>query len=319
MSVNYLSYSGYKSYEQCPYAYWHKYIVKTKPKVPENGVNALYGTTIGTVFESFYRDSIWKSTNIEEILLGLAEPHLDKAIKDAKRKGRDIYWMDEKANYHSKEEIMVDLRATIPIGIQTIRENRLVGPRMDAEFKLDRTFDGYILGGRADFIIMRVKPFSDLVILDGKGSKHRGNYVDGHFNSGKIEGIQLKLYGMLFKEATGVMPGGLGYIFWRFSGDQAIEWVDFSEKDFSNLKGEFISVVKRIDQSSRRLSCISDKPQAHSDLRQELFPAQPGSGCMFCEYVTFCEEGQKQQHKSRPRPRLNLPEGVTELTLGSDD
>jgi|WetSurMetagenome_2_1015567.scaffolds.fasta_scaffold363069_1 hypothetical protein len=319
MSLNYISYSGYKEDEKCPYAYWLKYIVRTR--AVENCINALYGTTIGTVFESFYKQQIWRDKDIVARLLELAPKHLDQAIKEARDKGRDVDWSDETANYHSKEEILVDLKETIPMGVQTIRENRFVGPRMDAEFKLDFKFGKYTIGGRSDFIIQRVKPLNDLVILDGKGSKHRELYVDGHklAKGQKVEGTQLKWYAMLYKEHTGVIPDGLGYIFWRFGGDRAIEWVEFSEPDLVRLKNEVLSAVKRLDTSTDKLDAAGRGSQAYNDLRQELFPAQPSFGCNLCAYVTICEEGKKQKQKSRPRPRLNLPEGVTELALGIDD
>jgi hypothetical protein len=159
------------------------------------------------------------------------------------------------------------------------------------------------------------------VILDGKGSKHRETYVDGHklAPGQKVEGVQLKWYGLLYRAHTGRIPEGLGYIFWRFEGEKAIEWVDFSESDLDRLKAEVLSVITRIDVATSRLSSLGRESQAYSDLRQELFPAQPSFGCNLCAFATICEDGKKQTKKSRPRPRLNLPEGVTELTLGIDD
>jgi hypothetical protein len=321
MSVNYISYSGYKEYEKCPYAYWFKYVVKYKLKVQENSVNSLYGTTIGTVFEAFYKQKIWKDKDLPRRLLEIAPAHLDVAIKEAMDKGRDVDWFDEKANYHSKAEIIADLEATIPIGVQTIRDNRFVGPRMDTEFKLDFRFGKYIIGGRADFIIQRVKPFNDLVILDGKGSKHREIYVDGHrlAKGQKIEGTQLKWYALLYKAKFSTVPEGIGYIFWRFEGERAIEWVEFSEQDLYQLRVEVLSILTRIDVATDRLDKAGKGTQAYSDLRQELFPSQPSYGCNLCAFASVCEDGKKQVQKSRPRPRLNLPEGVTELALGIDD
>lgn len=321
MSTNYISYSGYKEYEKCPYAYWFKYVVKYVLKIPENCINSLYGTTIGTVFEAFYKQQIWRDKDIPTRLLALAPQHLDVAIKEALDKGRQLDWLDETANYHSKKEILVDLEATIPVGVQTIRENRFVGPRMDTEFKLDFKFGKYIIGGRADFVIQRVKPFGDLVILDGKGSKHRELYVDGHklAKGQKVEGTQLKWYGLLYEAHTSTIPDGLGYIFWRFEGERAIEWVEFSRSDLSTLKQEVLTTITRIDVATSKLDEAGRGSQAYEDLRQELFPAQPSFGCNLCAFATVCEEGKKQKQKSRPRPRLNLPEGVTELALGIDD
>jgi len=320
MSTNYISYSGYKEFEKCPYAYWYKYVIRYALKIPENCINSLYGSTIGTVFEAFYKQQIWRDKDIPGRLLTLAPLHLDSAIKEALAKGRQLDWADETANYHSKQEILADLGTTIPIGVQTIRENRFVGPRMDAEFKLDYKFGKYIIGGRADFIIQRVKPLGDLVIIDGKGSKHRELYVDGHklAKGQKVEGTQLKWYG-LYEAHTGTVPDALGYLFWRFEGERAIEWVDFKRSDFDTLKHEVLSTLTRIDQATSKLEAAGRGSQAYDDLRQEYFPAQPSFGCNLCAFATVCEDGKKQKQKSRPRPRQTLPEGVTELALGIDD
>ncbi len=321
MSTNYISYSGFSSMSKCPYAYWHKYVAKTTPPDPENGINALYGSAIGTIFESFYKDRLWRDTNCVVRLQSLAEPHLDAAIKDTMKKGMVVDWPDERANYHSKDEILKDLRETIPLGLQTIRQNRLVGPRMEPELKLDHRFESYIMGGRSDFVIQRVPPYNDLVILDGKGSKHRDKYLDGQpLKKGeKVEGVQLKWYAVLYRAKRQVVPDQLGYIFWRFSDEQAIEWVPFSNKDLDILQSEVLSVIARIDKSVKKLDEINDSPQAHDELRQELFPAQPSHGCTLCAFIAICEDGKKEIQKYRRRARLNLPEGVTELTLGSDD
>jgi hypothetical protein len=321
MSTNYISYSGFSTNNKCPYAYWNKYVAHTTVSELENGINALYGSTIGMVFESFYRDMLWRDASPVVKLQDLALPYLDAAIVDTKKKGRTIDWGDDKANYHSKSEVLKDVLETIPIGLDTIRRNRLVGPRMEAELKLDTKFGGYIMGGRSDFVIQRVAPFNDLVILDGKGSKHREKYVDGSpiKKGAKVEGVQLKWYAVLYRAKRNVVPDKLGYIFWRFSGDEAMEWITFSERDLDDLKAEVLSVIARIDKSARKLEDASDTPQAHDELRQELFPAQPSHNCTLCSFVTICEEGQKEIQKYRRRARLNLPAGVTELTLGSDD
>lgn len=319
--LNYISYSGFSSNSKCPYSFWMKYVAKTTTPVPENSVNSLYGTTIGTIFEAFYRDRIWKDPSYQLRLRDLAEPYLDAAIKDTVKKGRIIDWNDEQANYHSKVDIIKDVHETIPLGLQAIRQNRLVGPRMDAELKLDFKFGHYIMGGRADFVIQRVPPFDDLVIIDGKGSKHREKYVDGTPTKKgvEVEGVQLKWYALLYRARWGVTPDKLGYLFWRFSGEEAMEWVTFTERDLDDLKSEVLSVLTRLDKSVRKLELVSSTPQAHDELRQELFPAQPSFSCKFCAFNEVCEEGQKQVQKTQRRGRLTLPEGVTELTLGSDD
>jgi hypothetical protein len=320
--INYVSYSGYKLYIQCPFAYWNRYVNNTTLADAENGLGTLYGSTIGLIFEAFYRDRIWKRVDYLEALQGLVEPYLKKAIKDQEKQGRIIDWSDEEATktYKNQGELVADIRDSIPRGVQTIRQNKLMGPFMEAEMKLDCRFGGYTIGGRADFVVQRTQPHGDLVILDGKGSKHRAKYVDGHAlkEGAAIEGVQLKWYAFLYRERKKRTPDALGYIFWKFGGEQAMEWVPFKAMDLDDLKDEVLATLTRIDTSVSRLYSLSGKPQACEDLRQELFPAQPGDGCRLCSYVSVCEEGQKKT-KSFKRARLELPEGVNELTLGLYD
>ncbi len=319
----YISYSGYKSNEQCPLSYWHRYVNKTVLTAPDNGVNALYGIIIGTVFEIFYRDRIWKHVNYVDKLQDLVESVYLESTKP--QKGRIIDWGDERSNYASKEALLVDVRDSIPRGIDTIRRNRLVGRYAEAEVKLDTKFGEHLIGGRADFLIQRVAPDGDLVLLDGKGSKHRDKYVDGHAKkAGKqVEGVQLKWYAFLHRAKLNRAPDQLGYIFWRFDGDAAMEWIPFTKFDLDQLQHEVLSTVDRVSGSIQRLAKVSGKAQEHSELLQELFPAQPGWHCSLCSYLPVCEEGSKkvasiQNQQRKPRPTLPRS-GVLEDGLSLDE
>lgn len=317
--MTYLSYSGYKSYSQCPFEYWHKYVNKTRLDTPENGVNTLYGSTVGLVFEAFYRDKIWKYSNCVEQLEGLVEPYMNKAIQDQMKQGRVLDWSDEKANYKKPQDVAKDAKAAIPAGVETIRENKFVGPFMEAEMKLDRKIGPHVIGGRSDFVIRRTRPLGDLIILDGKGSKHRGKYIDSKpkKEGEPLEGVQLKWYSMLYRENFGVIPDGLGYLFWRYSGKEAVEWVPFKESDLTYLKEEVLSVIDRIDRTSKTMA-LAMSPQAKDELRQELFPAQAGRHCILCAFAVVCEEGKKVMARQK-RAKSSIPSGVTELSLGSED
>lgn len=316
----YISYSGFKTFEQCPFMYWHKYVNKTVPPEPDNGVNALFGTIVGTIFESFYRDRIWRHPDFLERLQGLVEPHYDNAIKS--QRGRVYDWNDEKANYHSKEELLVDVREALPRGVRIIKEHRLLGAQADPEVKLDTKFGNHIIGGRADFVIRRIEPHKDLVILDGKGSKHREKYVDGQPKKAgqEVEGTQLKWYGLLYRAKFSSIPDKIGYVFWRFEGDEAIEWVPFVPSDLDRLQHEVLTTMGRVETSIANLEKVSGQKKTYDELRQELFPAQPGGHCRFCSFVTLCEEGKAKMATGRKRPRATLPAaGVVEPGLCLDD
>jgi hypothetical protein len=316
----YLSYSGFKTYCQCPLCYWHKYVNKTKIP-PENGVNALYGSVVGIVFEDFYRDKLWRRPDYLDYMQTRVEPCFDKAIRD-QRGGRVYDWADEKSNYHSRGEVVAAVRETIPRGVGIIRDNRLLGTHAVAEMKLDHRFGEHLVGGRSDFVIRRIAPHEDLVILDGKGSKWREKYVDGHeLKPGqKIEGIQLKWYGLLHRAQTGIIPDKLGYLFWMFDGAKGIEWITFSNKDLDVLQSEILTTMDRVSGSIAELEKVSGLAKGYDELRQERFPAQAGDHCRLCSYVDLCEDGTKKVASLRRRSRVTLPgPGVVEPGLSLDD
>jgi len=315
----YLSYSGFKMYGECPFAYWNRYVNKTLVSA-ENGVNALYGSTVGLVFEAFYRDRLWRRVDYLDYLLSLVEPSLDMAMKD--QKGRVYDWHDEKSNYHSREEVISAAKEAVPRGVKTIRQNRLLGTHAVAEMKLDHRFAEHMIGGRADFVIKRIAPHEDLVILDGKGSKWREKYVDGkELKPGqKIQGTQLKWYAMLHRAKLNVIPDKIGYVFWMFEDERAIEWVQFTNADLNALQNEILATMNRIGSSVSELEKVSGLIQSHDELRQERFPAQAGDHCRLCAYVERCEDGAKKVASFRRKSRVALPKpGVVEPGLCLDD
>lgn len=333
--MTYLSYSGYKTYETCPLQYWHKYVNKTRTVTPENGINTLYGSTIGQVFEAFYRDKLWKSPDVVKALKDVAKPTLDSAMKDVLRQGRILDWGDEKANYKTSKSILADVLKSIPDGVRAIQKHRFMGPFMEAEMKLDFKFGRHMMGGRADFVVRRASPDKDLVIIDGKGSKHGAKYIDGKpkKKGESLDGIQLKWYSVLYREHYGVLPDALAYLYWRYQDgdslaanppkegeivlDSGISWVEFDEKDISDLKVEVLSTLDRIETTSRKVENASGI-RLKEELREELFPAKAAFHCNLCAFAEVCEAGKKVVARTK-RAKTSIPSGVDELTLGVSD
>lgn len=326
----YISYSGYKTEEGCPYTYWHQYINKTPPPKPDNGINALFGIIIGGIFEVFYRDRIWQHKNYVDRLFSLIEPQFVAATTQQRRPV--MYdWSDPKANYQSKADLFKDVAEAIPVGLTLIKENRLLGLKAEPEMKLDAKFgtkNEHLIGGRADFVIERVSPENDLIILDGKGSKHREKYVDGGAPKRKgapIEGTQLKWYALLYRKHFGRLPDKLGYVFWRFPHPTGMEWIEFTKSSVDALEHQVVSTLDRLAKNVRRLELVSGQKKTYDELRQELFPAQPSGGCRFCSYSASCPEGKayiaQAESEDRRRTKTKLPlSGVDEegLTLDAD-
>lgn len=275
----YLSYSGHKAYKDCPRMYWHRYIGKTKLPAPDNKVNSLYGSTVGTIFEYFYNDGLWRKPGIQAILEDLIEPTLTRIIDQECRSGT-VDWSDPKANYKSREALVREVRKTMPRAIEIIRHHRLLGKRAEAEVKLDSSIEGHVVGGRADFIIERIPPHGDLVIIDGKGSRHRDKYVDPH---------QLWWYSMLYRHQFGRVPDKVGFLFWRQEPENSLDWVDFSERSLDDLLSGVLSSIRTIEEGKAQLA-KTPEPEVRAAL-QVLFPPQIGSKCNLCSYLPVCEDG----------------------------
>ena len=278
----YLSYSGHKTYSSCPRMYWHQYVGKTKLATPENKVNSLYGTVVGTLFESFYRDRLWRETGIEQKLVELAPQHLTAAILRETRTGA-VRWKpdDKKANYASEQKLLDDVLTAIPRGLRIIRHHRLLGPtQSEAEVKLDHSVNQHTIGGRADFLIRRVAPHNDLVLLDGKGSKWRGKYVDDR---------QLRWYAMLHRLKHGFAPDRLGFVFWRCEAENALDWVGFTIEDLLALEAGVLDDMLRIEQHKTATEALQGQQKVLA--QQALFPVQPGDKCGLCTFLVICPDG----------------------------
>ncbi len=286
----YLSFSGWKQFGTCPHSYWHRYPGKTVLEVPENRVNSLYGSTVGRLFEIFYADSIWRQSGVISTLSEMVEPELDRIILKEERTGC-IDWKDGKANYHSRAELVEAIRETIPRGLEIIRLHRLIGRDAQAEVKLDTQIEGHTIGGRADFVMTRVSPHDDLIILDGKGSRHREKYVDDR---------QLLWYAMLYRLRFGRTPDKLGFVYWRSEPEKSVDWVFFSDKMLDEMQETALSYARKIEESVEALS--SGDEEKRRLVMTDTFQAQPGDKCRLCAYRALCPPGQNYTSKGHQIP-----------------
>ena len=132
------------------------------------------------------------------------------------------------------------------------------------------------IAGRADFIIQRTKPHGDLCLVDGKGSRHRGKYVDPR---------QLHWYAMLYRLRFGTLPDKLAFLYWKFAPPESVDWVDFSEEALDHLLGEVRSAFVQIDRGRKALP--KTDPGTLQVLAREQFHPKPNSdNCRFCVYAS---------------------------------
>jgi hypothetical protein len=301
----YLSYSGFKKAVTCLFAYWHEYPNKTPKTGPDDRLGSIYGSVVGKLFEDFYTQKVWLQPNPKEFLLGRVTQTVDAVIKQETttkgwKTGGILLWKGTEPNqnpkglYANRAELEADIRDAIPRGLDTIRQYKLIGPRADAEYKLDfKTPKGHILGGRADFIIQRVRPFSDLLIVDGKGSKHRDSYVDPQ---------QLVWYAMLFylhsvSQGKPQLPDKLAFLYWRCNPDKAMDWLGVSEDDVKALLSTVLDTISDIEEKLK----ILPAGVSMNTVRGVFKPKANESNCRFCPYTAACPLGNKIQEELKCR------------------
>lgn len=303
----YISYSGDSKLESCAFSYWLAYPGKFEVDAPDDRLGSIYGSTVGRLFEKFYNEKAWRDPYPQALVMSQVDATLDAVLKEETspsrlRKAGVLLWRDpadskaRSTTYANREEIASDVRDAVSRGFHIIRQHRLLGPRAEAEVKLDSDIEGHRIGGRADFIIRRTAPHHDLVILDGKGSRYRDKYVDVK---------QLLWYSMLLREKEGVLPDRVGFVFWRFDAQEAVDWFDVTSKDVDDL---LQTVLTRMASVEAGLKLLGDE----KDLKAvaEVFPKNPNAqNCRFCPYAidSVCPEGvpfldkKKKSQKKAPK------------------
>lgn len=280
----YLSYSGYQCASSCRLKYWHSYINKTPPEKPEDRLGSIYGTAVGRIFEAFYRDAIWKRSGARATLLEMVEPTVDTVLDEEQKPGKHrpagtIVWRENL--YASRDDLVADVRAAVPRGLATIKAHLLIGKAVQAELKLDSDIDGHRVAGRADFVMQRIRPHDDLVIIDGKGSRKRDRYTDER---------QLQWYAMLYREKYGRLPDKTAFVYWHFDPPSNVDWrCNCSETGIDDLKNNVVRFMNDLDAASRKVAGTKSLP-----LVREVFAPSAGiSNCRFCPYATqeACPEG----------------------------
>ncbi len=304
----YCSYSGFNSYDKCPFSYWHRYINKTQPPELDNRVNMLFGASTGVVFEQFYNEKMWRLRSADGQPGFLAEmlsrvPRvIKKVIADETADGKHgvLHWNAKNANYHSIEDLTKDVEDAVRRGLKSIKHHRLVGHEAGAEIKLDSMIGEHKLGGRVDISVRRVpasKPGEeggDKIILDGKGSKFREGYVDKR---------QLRWYALLHQERFKTLPDKTGFLYWRCEPEASIDWVKVTAEDTALLKKLVITTLDKIEDHKRRLPVVPEPTPAQA---AQLFPAQPSRDCKWCNYLSACEDGTRFMKNKGHAPMPNF-------------
>jgi CRISPR/Cas system-associated exonuclease Cas4 (RecB family) len=271
----YLSHSGISCYKVCPKKYEFGYILKAFKRARDPR-DSMFGSIIGKVFEWFYERKAWSKPNPIDTTLS----YVDAAINQIFATEQFLPISDP--GYVTT--LRNDLDTYIPAGIDVIRKNRLLSPTSVAERDLTQDYvrggKKLRLGAKIDFI----HPFNDeIIIIDGKGSRHRDKYVDSN---------QLIWYATLYYLYYGVAPSRLGFLYWRFPSDP-LQWIDYNEDDMRK------SIETAFDTANK--------------IHLNMFDAKPSSACKLCEYSFSCPEGREYIATTRSDSDNRITDSVFDL------
>jgi hypothetical protein len=243
-------------------------------------VHKLYGETVGKLFEKLYNEKIWRKgeTAMALILSDMVRPTLNEVMVRETTRGNVFDWDEPglKPGSRSVEEVEALVREAVVQGVQSIKRHRLMGQYAEAEVVLDVPYRGHTLAGRADFIIQRIRPHNDLVIIDGKGSYWRGKYVDAR---------QLRWYAMLYRLKKGRLPDRLGFLYWRNTPEESVDWIGLEPDKIDDLLQAAKEAIQQIEAAGKSLR--------EGGVPSLIFWATPGSDCRRCSYRPLCSEGSK--------------------------
>lgn len=265
-----LSYSAFHQYQNCPKQYYLQRVKKEAPPEPDSKHNAVVGTIVQRVFEDFYNKELWrkgKETSAE--LLKRAEVYFDEFMDT-----EYVNFDDVTCRYKHRQEPLEEILEIIPKTLTGIKRERFLGPYAKSEVDMKVRFNqGDFLVGYLDFVIRRQN--DEVLIIDGKSSKHREKNVDVK---------QLYFYALMFYLRYRQLPDKIGFFYYRFADDPelAMDWVPVERSHIKDISEEIREVMDGI--------------------RARKFEAKPkASFCQWCPWERVCAERQAQLREGREK------------------
>lgn len=265
-----ISYSELKAYWLCPARYKHR--VDGDPARPDIEARAFIGNLLMKVAEAFYVKQWWRDpgsvyTHAQAALAMLA-PQIQKQYNPQ--------WPDGKF-----EEQMALAKVAVPVIIETIRGERLLGVKNLAEYEMTLPIREHVVHGRGDFVI--VHKDGTITLLDGKGGSS-DRYVDLD---------QLRLYSEMVKHGFGKLPTRVGFWFFRLG---RVAWKTITAK--------------------ARLKTLDKVGAALVGIEREQFETTPGSHCRLCDWRHLCKPGQDYLvAKAGGDVPMEVPGGIIETSF----
>jgi CRISPR/Cas system-associated exonuclease Cas4 (RecB family) len=279
-----LSYSAYKQYKTCPKQYYLKRVKKDTPPEEDSRHNAAIGTVVMKVFEDFYNEEIWrKGAKTSDELLARAELYFWEFVEN-----EYIDWDDFSCRFSGPTEVLDEILVMVPKVLAGIKREKFLGPYAKSEIDIKVRFgmEDYLLG-YLDFVIRT--PEDELLLLDGKASRHREKNVDE---------TQLYYYALMFYLRYKKLPDRMGFFYFNFADDPelAMDWIDVDRAKIRDLRRDIEQVIYEIKQGKKGRNKAGN------------FPAKPqAKNCRYCLWESVCGERLQQKAANSKKRSKNKP------------
>jgi hypothetical protein len=289
--VRTLYWSHLKAYEECPRKYLWGYgwgdidlgrgpgKGKLRPE-EDSKHHAVMGIVIQAVLEDFYNKSMW---TLPEMRGAELKRQLIRMTKDKLLTTLGKSWLHVDYDKMSFEEIEETCISGVIGYLSTMKHHKLLGTYAKSEVELKGHATNWLpVGGRADFIIRRDD--TGTTLLDGKNSGTKMKYVDPD---------QLRWYALCFSLAYHKLPNRLGFAWFRYpydeeTGEEGIDWVEFSKRDLKELVDRAIKV--RRGQENEKFD-----------------PTPVAKNCRFCDFETVCDARIEQRAANAAKRKRKMP------------
>jgi hypothetical protein len=275
-------------------------------------LGSIYGSAVGTLFEDFYNDKMWRLPEPQAAVIARVDEVIDKIIKKETTPWRDrkagvLLWKgDRPEGQNPKGHLRQQGRTSRgragcgrPAASSIIRHHRLLGPRTDAEYKLD-----FHTPGRRTFWLVegRLHPRagrSHTAISSSWTARALGTVA------GTSMPQQLQWYAMLFWLALSEgrpkpeLPAKLAFLCLALRTQRRASTGSTPHEDDANELYELADRDRRRRFSHWKRLCVLPDADARTGARGVFTPQASDQNCRFCPYASVCPPGAKIQEKAQ--------------------
>jgi hypothetical protein len=257
-----ISYSQWSIYKECSKKFSLQYIERAKPCEVVNEYHTLYGKLLGRYFELYCNEWRFKTPYLFPDIIRERCERLFNGIMLTSC----IDWSAPGCSL-SSDQILDQACKDIVAIMESPNLNYFLATQAEVEITI-KLSSGDSINARLDFIHTNVD--KTVLIMDGKGSKHKGKYTKNE---------QLYFYALLYYLHYKKLPDSLGFFYYRHN---SYDPIPFNLEILNDFRARLSLDIKDM---------IGGKPPVCTP---------SAKSCKFCLYLSDCKEGMESK-KSRSR------------------